>query len=240
MKKAIIFTLVSLLVLRSPAQTNNNEESQEVKPVVELSHPQPRLNEFFKVSLAFDASEMIKGLDGEVIKIAQSRSEKAELSIEVHAAKIGKQKIGPFEFTINGKKYVSNSIDCEVIEALPPTDKGLWFRVVRQDDVVFIITEQRIPSAPPTDGATTRTSTGEPEFVRFKDHYGIPGLVSSGSTTTTSTGHVDDSWDKSYKYLTGIYRFSLFDNDKKEVVITKEAFDNLPAGYDFKDIVIKP
>ncbi|THU38501.1 hypothetical protein FAM09_17720 [Niastella caeni] len=247
MKKTIFITAFLLSVSFGRAQ---NIDSMFAEPqVIELtiSTPQPRLKETFQISLDINhlRTNIFKSLAGKV-KISNdiNVTDREQFTLNVNALKTGKNEIGPLEFYLNKTKYTTNKIIYDVIEALPNTDNGLWFRKVMTSDSTFcIIIEQRIPA----NNKTTQTSnnsisfTTEPlytDIAKFKDSYSIEGVNSTNSHSNTNFSSVEiNGHDKQFMYGYSVYYFNIV-NRKAKIKITKDKFTNLPVDYNFEDIVI--
>lgn len=135
--------------------------------------------------------------------------------MNVTALKPGKNEIGPLEFFLDKTKYTTNKITYEVIDPLPTTDKGIWFRKVITSDLTFcIITEQRIPdNTKTTKKSDSITFTTEPEYneiVKFKDSYSIAGVNGSNSHSSTNFSSIMiNGEERQFMYGYSIYYFSI-------------------------------
>ena len=168
-----------------------------------------------------------------------------QFTMNVNALQKGKNEIGPLTFYLDKTKYTTNKIVYEVIDPLPNTDNGLWFRKVTTGDNTFcIIIEQRIPA----NSKTIKTSdnsisiTTEPTYkdvVKFKDSYSIDGVNSSNAHSNTSFSSTEiNGKDKRFMYGYSVYYFTIVDKNAK-ITITKDKFEHLPANYKFEDIVVQ-
>lgn len=248
MKQTILFTC--LILLTSIGRTQNFDSLLAEPQTIELtiSTPQPRLKETFQISLDINhlRANIFKSLAGKVqLSNDISTSDDGDLVMNVNAVKKGKNEIGPLEFYLDKTKYTTNKIAFEVIDALPDTDKGVWFRKVMTSDTSFcIIIEQRIPANSKTikQSDNSITFTTEPEYtdiVKFKDTYSIDGVSGRNSRTVTNFSSVTiNGEDRQFMYGFSIYYFTIEDR-KAKIKITKDKFQNIPDDYKFEDIVIQ-
>jgi hypothetical protein len=216
---------------------------------LKISTPQPRFKEKFQITLD------IGYVRAHIFKSAFKQLQFAEdvgntdqnlMILDVNAITKGKNEIGPLQFMINGTQYTTNKIQYEVIDALPETDKGLWFRKVTTSDSTFcIIIEQRIPAS----NRVTKVSAKETKYwteplteniARFKFSYSIDGLDGHDAASYTDYGYFYNGKGEEIKYMFShsINYFEIIDR-KKKIVITKDKFDNLPKDFKFENIVIQ-
>lgn len=220
------------------------------KLAISISNPQPRLGDVFELSVDVNA------LKAEIFKSIQS-TDKAEIDSEyaplesgvmkmkITALKKGMNQLGPLFFTLNGQRFESNTVSYEVVDALPNTDNGLWFRKLKTSDTSFcIIIDQRIPAAEKMTrkGDNSISITNEPEtndYVKLKEMYDVPGLSSGGSETSTDYSTIKvNGEDQRYLRCFSIYRFIITDKAQK-IRLTKDLFENLPKGYSFQTITFQ-
>jgi len=244
------FLLTCFILLSAFGWTQNIDSILAEPQVIELtiSTPQPRLKETFQISIDVNhlRANIFKSLAGKVQPSNHiNTTDKGDITMNVTAIKTGKNEIGPLEFFLDNTKYTTNRIIYEVIDPLPNTDKGLWFRKVMTSDTTFcIIMEQRIPA----NNKTTKKSdnsisiTTEPEYneiAKFKDSYAIDGVSGRNSQSNTDfSSIVSEGEDKQFMYGYSIYYFNIVDK-KAKIKITKDKFQNLPNDYKFEDIIIR-
>ncbi|MBL7723869.1 MAG: hypothetical protein JNK27_06955 [Chitinophagaceae bacterium] len=248
MKQTLLLTF--LILLASIGKTQNIDSLLAEPQTIELtiSTPQPRLKETFQISLDINhlRANIFKSLAGKVqLSNDISTTDNGELTMNVNAVKKGKNEIGPLEFYLDKTKYTTNKIIFEVIDALPNTDKGIWFRKVMTSDTSFcIIVEQRIPANSKTTKKPDNsiTFTTEPEYtdiLKFKDGYSIDGLSGGNSHSATNFSSVTiNGEDRQFMYGYSVYYFTIEDR-KAKIKITKNKFQNIPDDYKFEDIVIQ-
>ena len=248
MKHTFLFTCFIFMALFSLSQ--NIDSLLAIPQTIELtiSTPQPRLNETFQISLEINhlRANIFKSLAGKVRLSADvSNPGNDALTMNVNALKKGKNEIGPLEFYLDKTKYTTNKISYEVIDALPNTDRGVWFRKLMTSDTTFcIIIEQRVPAKCKTTkkGDNSITFSTEPEYadiLKFKDTYSIEGVNAVTSNTSTNYSNVTiNGEDKQFMYGYSVYYYSIVDR-KAKIKITKDKFQNMPDDYKFEDIIIQ-
>lgn len=249
MTRHSLLILLLLLCLKGFSQDIDSELAKPRTLKLTVSTPQPRLGENFKITLDenYLRAHIFRSALGKIRlseDIGQSNDD--EMVLNVNALIKGKNVIGPLEFTINGTKYNTNKIEYEVIDPLPNVDKGVWIRKVNLSDSTFcIIIEQRIPAKPKTTVNGNSTSyTTEAEYttiLKFKDTYSVKGLSGINSYSNSDYGILtnDKGEEKQFLKAYSVYYFNIEDKTSK-IVITKDKFDNIPAGYNFQDIVVIP
>ena len=216
---------------------------------LKISTPQPRLKEKFQITL--DANYVRVHIFKSALGKIQPANEIGDtndgmMTLNVNALKKGKNEIGPLEFEINGTKYSTNKITYEVVDALPNVDKGLWFRkVVTSDSTFCIIIDQRIPANSKTTIISEKETKYSTEAInnnvaRFKNSYSIDGLQGGDGSSYTDYSSIEDDKGEEKQFMRSysITWFRIKDR-KKKIVITKDKFQDLPAGYRFEDIVVQ-
>lgn len=249
MKKIIVTVFFSLTTLWGLTQNIDSFLSVPQTLELKISTPQPRLKEKFQISLDINyvRAHIFKSALGKIQLAEEIGNTDADLmTLNVNAVQKGKNEIGPLQFTLNGTTYTTNKILYEVIDALPNTDKGLWFRKVFTSDSTFcIIIEQRIPA----NSRVTKLSEKETKYwtepvndniARFKFTYSVDGLRGSTAVSFSDFGSTYDDKGEQKQFMSG-YSITYFEivDKKKKIVITKDKFDNIPSDYKFEDIVIQ-
>lgn len=248
MKQLIFFTYFVLLSAFGWTQNIDSILAEPQTIELTISTPQPRLKEIFQISIDINhlRANIFKSLAGKVqLATDISTTDNGNLIMNVNAIRKGKNEIGPLEFFLDKTKYTTNKVTFDVIDPLPNTDKGVWFRKVMTSDTKFcIIIEQRIPANNKTtkesDNSITFTTEAEStDIVKFKDSYSIDGLSGSNSFSSTNFGSVTiDGEDRQFMYAFSIYYFNI-DDKKRNIKITKDKLQNIPNDYKFEDIVIQ-
>lgn len=210
-----------------------------------ISVPQPRLKESFEVSFNMDSiSEAIFKLDTNKFNIVSYTSLGLSPSFEVNleALRKGKNEVGPFTFTFNGRTYKTNKLKFTVADSLPDVKKGLWIRELKEDDTTAYIMIDQKQSAyniiTRKDDNTISTSAAvdnnekDTELSAEIENAKVEEWGSSSSTIPDFI-HNEKGFKKSYK----CYKITILDK-KKPLVLTKESFKNLPGDYSFENIII--
>lgn len=216
---------------------------------LEISNPQPRVGEAFDVYIDPEhiKANIFRSLLGKLHAADEDMSyyNNRDLNMHVKATRKGNMQIGPLDFYVNQTHYTTNKIDVEIVEPLPATDKGLWFRTARTSDSTFsLIIEQRIPAkekiTKKDDITTSYTTEAETE-----DHIDLiqdpdsKGLESGSGITNTSYSSVSIlGEEKKYMYIFIVKAYTITDK-KAKIVFTKDMFKNFPEGYVFKNIVVQ-
>ena len=139
-----IFLSIGLFIVFEKIQSQDLDSFLSIPQTIELkiSTPQPRLGETFQITLDINhlRANIFKSLNGKVrLSDDITSSNTADLAMNVVALKKGKTEIGPIEFFLDKTKYTTNKITYEVIDELPGTDNGLWFRKVNTGEKMFCI-----------------------------------------------------------------------------------------------------
>ncbi|HTB53003.1 MAG TPA: BatD family protein [Ferruginibacter sp.] len=252
MKKTVLLLLVCPLYFIGLSQNRPLE--------VDMSSPQPRINDPFDITIYFNDLVDIRELENKLSQSLDSNSIKItdddyanyvnSFTFTVTPTKLGKAKIAPFDFDYNGKKHTSNEINYEVIGELPKTDSGVWIRKVKASDSSFyIIVEQHSPA---TTKAQTSNASGDNIITNYtiEDTGGkaiaFSTLCSAGdpsfaitvgpSRTDYRSYSVPGNDDVQYRNSICYALFQKIKRNAKGLKITKKYFDNLPTGYKFTDI----
>ena len=248
MKYTIATACLVLLCFISKSQDLDARlaEPQFIELVV--STPQPRLNETFQIVLdiAHLRANIFRSLAGKVqISSDITNPDNTSMVLNVKALHKGKNELGPLTFTVDKTTYTTNKISYEVIDALPKTDRGLWFRSVMFGDTAFcIIIEQRIPTKDTVTQTANNTETysAVPEsrdLAQFKNSYSIKGVNGRNSYANSNFDYETvDGQHKGFMYGYSVYYFDIVDKNAK-IVITKDLFENIPPNYAFQNLIIR-
>jgi hypothetical protein len=248
MKKFLFFLLFIVFFLCGFAQKTDSLPAKTQAIALSVSTPQPRLNETFEVEIDIShvKAYIFRSIRDKVQETdMMGHPDDWKLSMNVYASKKGLNEVGPLIFNLDDTRYTTNKVVYEVVDPLPDTDRGLWFRQVRTSEHSFcIIIDQRIPA----DTKTTQTSensisyTTEAEndkYVKVKRTYSIKGVSSLKSNTSTSYNSVVvKGAEKKFLSCFSIYYFTIEDPDAK-IKITKDLFENIPPDHKFQDIIIQ-
>jgi hypothetical protein len=212
-----------------------------------ISNPQPRLGEIFTLSVEIDtvATNVFSFLSNKFIvsPYKSSSNTGSTIGVSLQATKLGHNDIGPLNFKIDNKVYTSNKIKFDVVDSLPPVNKGLWFRTTPIDDsTVYLIIEQRIPAlvyvthdSPTSMTMTTKTNDEdkEVEMVQDSDNISFGGSHSDYQ----SVKEPKNKTESKFEYFFALYKIKRNKNGNP-VVISKDDFKNIPDYYVFKNILI--
>ncbi len=214
---------------------------------LDLSVPQPRLGESFYLSFSSDTlSKQIFNLAPEKFRVnsySAFTGAETSFSANIEAIHIGQNEIGPLTFEFNGHTYKTNVIKFTVADSLPNVGRGIWLRKVPvNDSTVYIIIDQRIPAhnritRPNINSIsmTAEVNSDEKEARLQTDSIENAKIEEWGSSSDTKpdftgTGLSYGSYYKCYKVTV----LSI----GKPLVLTKQAFENLPDYYKFENITI--
>jgi hypothetical protein len=139
--------------------------------------------------------------------------------------------------------YTSNKIKFDVVDSLPPVNKGLWFRTTPIDDsTIYLIIEQRIPAlvyvthdSPTSMSMTTKTNDEDKEIEMVQDSDNIS--FGGSHSDYQSVKEPKNKTESKFEYFFALYKIKRNKNGNP-VVISKDDFKNIPDYYVFKNIVI--
>lgn len=217
---------------------------------LEMSTVQPRLHETFTITLdaSYIRADIFKSaMDNlKVVENAGSIYSDNKMVFHVTALQKGKNEIGPLSFTLNGTNYTTNKLEFEVIDDLPDTDEGVWFRYGKTSDSSFyLIIEQRIPADMKKKSISKSTVSysyvpEREETVRLSNRYSMDNLRSEASNSNSEIKSFYNKKGNRIEFLSS-YCISYFTikNKSQKVIFVESDFINLPKGYRFKDILIE-
>jgi hypothetical protein len=219
--------------------------SQTLK--LDLSLPQPRLGQKFYVTFNSDTlSKQIFNLPPDKFKINSYQDftgVQTSFSVSLEALKIGQNVIGPFIFKFNGKTYKTDVIKFNVADSLPNVDEGTWIRKVPVDDTtIYIMIDQRIPAHNQvtrkdsnTISMSAKVDEGKKEVQLTTGDLENAKIENWGSSSETKSDILGEAL--SYGSYYKCYKVTIIDKSKP-LVLTKNAFENLPDYYKFQNIQI--
>jgi len=214
---------------------------------LDISLPQPRLGQDFYVSFPLDTlSKQIFNLPADKFKIyryAASTGESTSISVNLEALKTGPNQIGPLTFTFNGHTYKTNQLKFTVADSLPKVEKGIWIRKVPLDDTtVYIMIDQFLTAhntftqKDPNSFTTSSQVDDDQKEAKLKtEDIENANVTEWGSSSTTEPDFSGKG--KSHGTFYKCYKVTIADKSKP-LILTKKDFENLPADYNFQNIVI--
>lgn len=226
-------------VLSLQAQTNIN---------IKISNPQPRVEDELTMTMEVDLmGDLLKSKLDKNIEIRRSYGlfSSKNITKTIAFTKEGTYSIGPFEFTFNGEKYTTNSVEVEVISKIPK-EEGVWLRYIRHEGEQFIILEQLIANesdARQTENGFTQTIGGSlPEDDSFAEinlelTSGLT-LYNSGSATRTIQKEGADFMAPGFSYSRKKYKVQYDDSFTGEYKFTSRNMKNLPKNVKIEEFVI--
>ncbi len=211
-----------------------------------ISNPQPRIGE--EVSLSIDmefiANDMFFQLPDGVKGVGSSSiygKPSTLFSQKVVFKNTGEMYVGPFNFTYNGKKYVTDSIKVNVVDGLP-FEEGIWVTYVSEGGENYIIVEQQIENESDyreVKGGYTYTVGGvlddKTEFAEIEElpEEGVQCvLLSAVIKTRTEPGKKKQEPGLSYSYQK--YKVSYNEYYKGTFILEEEHFNNFPKRTEIR------
>ncbi|PHR74659.1 MAG: hypothetical protein COA67_00900 [Lutibacter sp.] len=237
----LLFTICSL-----------NAIGQE-KLKIEIDNPEPRVGQ--KVIFSFNLDFFTKYLKPELgtsIELTNStsingiKSKGFERIIIFREAK--KHKVGPFEFEFNGKNYITNSIEINVLPKLP-FESGLWIRLTESNGQKYLILEQLISNV--SNKKDNKNGTGYShtiggvkakgvEFAKLKENLTNKLDLSNYSSSSYGLRPEDaELFDVGFSYSIKKYKVKFNNNFKNKYILTKKDIINLPKNQKVEKITLK-
>ena len=115
---------------------------------IEIDNPEPRVGEsvLFLINIDF-LKDIIQNKLGSEIELTRSTSvhgmQSDDLERVIVFNKVGLNKVGPFEFEFNEKKYVTNQIEINVQPKII-LEESLIFRIANFNNQKYIVIEQLV------------------------------------------------------------------------------------------------
>ncbi len=232
MKYSLLFsTLLSL----------NYSHSQEIE--LELQNPAPRVGEDIEVLLKLKHPST-EDENSEDYYFMNNNLVEGTLSINQKAEESGELSFGPISFSLNGKKYTSNSLTVMVDDALPETNKGIWIRQVNYNGKSLLIIEQRIPNEWKKKGKNEMSFDNEGlEFLELKQESLHQDDLRFNFTFSTSTSQQikqdGGSEGEMVSYQMMIYEIEKADTYSGEFQLEESHFLHFPKGVKLEPFIIK-
>ena len=161
--------------------------------------------------------------------------------------KVGLNKVGPFEFEFNGKKYVTNQIEINVQPKII-LEENLMVRIAELNGQKYIIIEQLVKNIAKTERnefgeMTTYLGGLAPDNFEFakldeevKRNIELDDLNTSSETLTPTDSKYGEI---GFSYSKMRYRINFSKDFKDEYMLTEKDFLNLPKNYKLKPLSIK-
>jgi len=220
---------------------------------IEINNPEPRVEQkvTFSFKLNFFIDYIIDELGPDVeytneTSFGEIQSDAFERIIQFKEVK--KHKIGPFEFEFNGKKYITNTIELNVIPKLP-LENGLWLRIVEFNGERQLILEQLISNESDkkdnenTNGYSHTIGGVKPKELEFAELHEnlIQGIELSNYSSATNTLKPEGGglFDIGFSYSIRKYTIDVTENFIGSYFITEKDFTNLPEKFDIGKIQIE-
>ncbi len=239
------FIFIILVITNFNAFCQNNIK-------IEIDIPEPRVGEsvLFSLNVDFLKSDLQKKLGSE-IELTRSGSfhggESDDFERIIIFNKIGINKVGPFEFEYNGKKYITNEILVNVQPELI-LEESLLLRIAEQNGEKYIIVEQLVKNINKTEqnesgDIVTYLGGAKPDNFEFTNlieeiHDNIK-LTNSSSSSQTLTPKNSKTEDLGFTYSITRYKINFSDDFKGEYTLREKDFINLPKDFELKPIVLK-
>jgi hypothetical protein len=240
-------TITILFLILCPLNAIGQEKLK-----IEIDTPEPRVgqNVTFSINVDFLSAFFKSNLD-EDIDFTRStstwgvQSDDFERVIIFNKAK--KYKIGPFSFEFNGKEYLTEVIEVNVLPKLP-MESGLWLRITEFEGQKYLILEQLINNKSDKtdneDGGYSQTIGGvRPEGKEFAElnkklTEGIE-LINYNSSSTTLRPENAGLFDVGFSYSIKKYKIKFDKNFNGKYTISKKDIKNLPNIFDIGKIKLK-
>lgn len=183
-------------------------------PKLEPSNPAPRQGE--EINVTFSLKETGADIGNGNLKLRQP------------LADTGTVRIGPFQFSVNDKTYVTGTLTLRVYPRLPDSiHEGIWIRYVVFEGKHYLITEQRVSKEKKKSSETVNLLTNEgvtfAELDRERFEEAGLKIVYSNSFTASEPMGKDEV---SYKLTT--YRFEKTPHFKSKLKVDKKLFSDYP------------
>ena len=193
--------------------------SQNLK--FELKFPEPRRGDEIILSVFLEEGGLAtKPIDG-------------DFKLRHYTQDTGSVSIGPISLTVNGRNYTTDSIKVRIIEKLPNVDSGVWIRVVKFNNVEYLIMEERI---------SYQRAKGSPVFIGLSEYLiNETGLKISMKSSSSYTQKIKDKYDedKSVHYKISVFDIKKEDSLKGDFKIGRQYFRDVEEGINVPEVVIK-
>ncbi len=219
---------------------------------IEIDNPEPRVGEsvVFSINIDFLKDNLQEKLGSE-IELTRSTSVHGMQSDDFERVivfnKVGLNKVGPFEFEFNGKKYVTNQIEVNVLPKIV-LEENVIVRIAELNGQKYIVIEQLVKNIAKTEqnefGETTTYLGGLApdnfEFVKLNEEMKRSiELDDFNSSSETLMPENSKYGELGYTYSKISYKINFSKDFKGEYILSEKDFINLPKNYKLKPIIIK-
>lgn len=233
-----LFTFISFLVFVPTL-------GQIVK--LEPSNPAPRVREGFTISFVLEKNDpdSLEVVDDWLAQsLISSMNRVADGNIEISdwlLTEEGHLQIGPLQIPVNGKTYITNTLDLIVTTQLPDDiDEGLWIRQLNFQGQEYIILEQRHPGkmkqTTNENGRAIWSITNDGKWAKVNmDKIQRKGIEIELRQSRSSIQSIDVG---DAVYMQTIYTYKPLPSFKERLTIDKTLLDYVPEKGHFEVIQV--
>ena len=128
MRKIVLFFLcMVILTISLIAQTLN----------ISIDNPEPRINQSINIRIDLSQIDSIISQSISDSLFELSEYDRPYINKRITPKNTGYLKLGPFEFSLNGISYKSNSIEIHVIDSIKHKT-GICIRIVKNNDKQYL------------------------------------------------------------------------------------------------------
>ncbi|HMU68625.1 MAG TPA: hypothetical protein PK511_05500 [Chitinophagales bacterium] len=234
MKKMLSLIALSLIV-------NNILFSQDTL-ILKLNNPAPRVGQSvdlsMQVNMVLDA--MRSTMDSTITFESTFQGGEKFLTQTLVFSDTGKHILGPFKFDINGKSYITNTLEINVAPELPLTE-GIWIRVVENNGNQILIVEEQIKKSEPK----SRISFGskKSDFDYYGNQNSFEKFAYLNSEPEGAAIEFNRYWMQTYdssnlSFFTGLYNIYFLEDSGVVYTLGAKDFINLPDNITVPTVVI--
>lgn len=216
----LVFVLMILSFL------NCNCQLQKIKltcPAIE-----PRVDEIFtlKLDLSFLNESYVKIIPDKI----RFNFMEQHIVNSLIAKDTGDFVIGPYEFEFNGIKYSTNKLKIKVIESINKSQDGIYFRIVKNDSLSYLIYEQyKMKAVNSEDDLLCDFKVDD--FVQLKNKNDDDDRDIFFKVNDLQFKIIDYSRGISSNYYSVRYVLEIKNDLRQNVVINRDYFLNLPDSF---------
>ena len=219
---------------------------------IEIDNPEPRVGESVLFSINIDfLKDNIQEKLGSEIELTRSTSVHGMQSDDFERVivfnKVGLNKVGPFEFEFNGKKYITNQIEINIQPKIV-LEESLIVRIAELNGQKYIIIEQLVKNIAKTERnefgeMTTYLGGLAPDNFEFaKLNEEIKRSIEFDDFNSSSETLMPENskyGEVGFSYSIIRYRINFSNDSDNEYILTEKDFINLPKNYKLKQIMLK-